>query len=191
MMRFGFVVALLASMACKPPRQMGETCEEATQCGKGSDCYRGICTPMCANDGECQGELVCARHHCLLATGEAWVAPAEKPAQAADPKGTTTPTGSIQPTGPRGTTEPNGPTETTTPSAPTEPNGPTSTGNPTPPPGPEAPLAHHPGVRQRPIVGPPPSDVSSAELQKLHAEIDALRAEQRRLADEVEKLKKR
>lgn len=64
------VLAVLAMAACTRQVEMGEACSEAKQCGKGADCYRGVCTPLCADDGECDGELVCARHHCLLATGE-------------------------------------------------------------------------------------------------------------------------
>lgn len=55
---------------CTRQVAMGEVCEEAKQCGNGGDCYRGVCTPLCADDAECDGELVCARHHCLMATGE-------------------------------------------------------------------------------------------------------------------------
>ncbi len=69
MRRAGLVLGLLVA-ACAKQVALGETCAETKECGKGADCYRGICTPLCADDGECDGELVCARHHCLLATGE-------------------------------------------------------------------------------------------------------------------------
>ncbi len=63
------LMALLAA-ACVRKVANGEACAETRACGNGADCYRGVCTPLCADDGECDGELVCARHHCLLATGE-------------------------------------------------------------------------------------------------------------------------
>ena len=69
MRRAGLVVGLLVA-ACAKQVGLGETCAETTECGKGADCYRGVCTPLCADDGECDGELVCVRHRCLLATGE-------------------------------------------------------------------------------------------------------------------------
>ena len=65
-----WLTLLFALSACSKHVAMGEVCTKAVECGNGADCYRGVCTPMCANDSECQDELVCARHRCLLATGE-------------------------------------------------------------------------------------------------------------------------
>jgi hypothetical protein len=62
--------AVLLGAGCTKQVAIGEACADTKQCGNGADCYRGVCTPLCVNDDECDGELVCARHHCLLATGE-------------------------------------------------------------------------------------------------------------------------
>ena len=78
---------LFAASACGKQVSIGEVCDKAADCGNGADCYHGVCAAMCADDSECKGELVCARHRCLLATGEPKrKGPANRPAEErADP----------------------------------------------------------------------------------------------------------
>lgn len=72
-------VVLLALVSCARHVELGGACAQADECGRGADCYHGVCTSMCADDSECAGELVCARHHCLLATGEPRHAATDEP----------------------------------------------------------------------------------------------------------------
>jgi len=65
-----WLVLVLGLTACTKHVDTGEVCGKPDECGKGADCYHGLCTPMCAADDECEAELVCARHHCLQTNGE-------------------------------------------------------------------------------------------------------------------------
>ncbi len=65
-----WAVLVLALTACTKHVDVGDECAKPDECGNGADCYHGVCTSMCVDDSECKGELVCARHRCLLATGE-------------------------------------------------------------------------------------------------------------------------
>ena len=191
MMRWGWLLLVLA-VGCGKTLPRGEVCEKPEQCGKGADCYRGVCTSMCANDSECEGELVCARHHCLLATGEPMRAGAiglapsvayekNEPTDARTPTAPTPPTEPNRPTQPPPTNRPTGTIEPMQPNVPPPPADPSE--NTTP--------GWRPGLRGgSQAVGPAPRN-NDETVQRLQAEVEALRAEQKRLAEKIEALEKR
>lgn len=173
MKTLGLTVLVLLGAGCSKPLPTGAACREATECGKGADCYHAICTPLCADDTECSGELVCARHHCLLATGEPWT-PRDKPVIAAQE---------------RPGTQPKAPAVANT-ATDTPPRPAPATNNAPPPP--LTPGTPRPGTRGQVIIGPPPGASPGGEdIQRLQAEIDQLKTEQARLAAELERLKNR
>lgn len=161
-MRIAAVLVLLAT-ACTRHVALGEHCEKAEQCGNGSDCYRGVCTPLCADDSECDGQLVCARHRCLMATGE--------PRTAED----RLPTANDR----RPNTDDRLPTTDDRQPNPASRLPPTDTRPPIT-------EGQRPGFR-----GPasqPPVDVAK-ELQVIHEQLDALRQEQERQKNDIETLR--
>lgn len=169
------LMALLTA-ACVRKVANGEACAETRSCGNGADCYRGVCTPLCADDGECDGELVCARHHCVLATGE----PRRRGDAAAD--GRAPNADSRAPTADSRT--PNA--DTVGPNA--DGRAPTADGRQ--PNADDLPI--RPGLRRGASANPPPDAAALAsELRAIRVELENLRKEQQRLNDAIDALKSR